>query len=165
MCGKEKSAAFLCESQILAEFIRRLVITEPEASHIRWKFYTDFFEFSTPESAIHGTAGFEIATILRKTIVDRLFEPGTTYRDTGLISPASSCTFIQMGMADALSGVRSGDGDKSPDFSLAFAQIEGRRFLVGEVGYSDDGNFTRARVEKWLDEGSGDVLIQIEEGN
>lgn len=55
----------------------------------------------------------------------------------------------------------NGDGEKSPDFALAFPQIERKRFLVGETGFSDSGEFTRRRIKEWLTDGRGDVCVII----
>ena len=48
----------------------------------------------------------------------------------------------------------------SPDFALGFPEIERRRFLVGETGFSDTGALTRRRIQDWLENAAGDVRIR-----
>ena len=60
---------------------------------------------------------------------------------------------------DLLIGMLNGNSEKSPDFALAFPQIERKRFLIGETGFSDTGQFTRRRITEWLTNGRGDVCV------
>jgi len=41
---------------------------------------------------------------------------------------------------------------QSPDVSLSFPELERHEFVVGEIGDSDTGNFTRKRMISWLDD-------------
>ena len=48
-----------------------------------------------PESAGHAAAGSEITYILRSTIVNTLYVPGTSSAASRLVDLASSCKYTQ----------------------------------------------------------------------
>ena len=158
VAGIFETGAFVFTSTADQDKVTRIVQSAPETSRIRWNIYPLLTEFKMPESAVHAQADIEITSILRSTILNTLYMPGTSIVDSRLRSPASSCLYLQLNITDSLLGVLNGDTQKSPDFSLGFPEIERKRFLVGETGYSDTGDFTRRRITEWLTNGRGDVL-------